>query len=79
MVTTILIIHVLYGGFIHLFVSNTITAIVDLANLYNWLHGGIVYHHDLKMARYNAIAWSVATLFYFGGMFTLIYVSLHIL
>lgn len=79
MVATILIIHVLYGGFIHLFVTKTIEAVSDYSNLYNWLHGGIVYHHDLAVAQKNAIAWCIASLLYFGGLFALIYVSLNIL
>jgi len=78
MVTTLLIVHVLYGGLIHLFVTKTIEAITDFANLYNFLNGGIVYHQDLEIAKKNAIAWSIATLFYFAGMFTLIYITLQI-
>ena len=79
MVTLILISHVLYGGFIHLFTTKTSDALFRWANLYNWLDTGIVYNNDLNEARRNAIAWSVGSILYLVGYATLLYVSLNIL
>lgn len=79
MVTLILISHVLYGGFIHLFTTKKSNSLFHYSNLYNWLDTGIVYNNDLDEALRTAIAWCVGSFLYLVGYGALLYFSLNIL